>query len=229
MQYPQQSHSLLTFWAFRIHIPETYVAPKNFFSLDSDNKKESAVPQVILTALSAIPVAHHKSGTCLVPLPPVPHFLWQSSCQVSACTTCLQEDWWFSHVLFPGSPALHWYLMQGRSWETFKTEAWDSQNACCLASGPESTSPAALCGRGRNHGSVPPPTAAGIEGDRWKRWCYNDPACISATKVHPFGEGTITQPSASSKLCRLVFILCFTTNVLQVGKKGLLELFIKQT
>lgn len=47
--------------------------------------------------------------------------------------------------------------MQGRSWETFKTEDGGSQNACCLASGPESTSPAALRDGGKNHGSVPPP------------------------------------------------------------------------
>lgn len=79
--------------------------------------------------------------------------------------------------------------MQGRSLETFKTEDGGSQNARCLASGPESTSPAALRDGGRNHGSVPPPTAAGIEDDRWKKWCYDDPACISVTKVHPFFWG----------------------------------------
>lgn len=115
--------------------------------------------------------------------------------------------------------------MQGRSWETFKTEDGGSQNACCLASGPESTSPAALRDGGKNHGSVPP-TAAGIEDDRWKKWCYDDPACISVTKVHTFFCGrnnhtALTQfQTMQTGFCPVLYDKCITS-----GEKRLVGAF----
>jgi len=70
MQYPRQAHAPLAFRTFRTRIAETHVTPKNFFSLDSDNKKGSTAPCVILIAPSKIPKVHHKSGNRSVPPAP---------------------------------------------------------------------------------------------------------------------------------------------------------------
>lgn len=93
MQYPWQAHSPLTFWAFRIHLPETHVVPKNLCSLDSDNKKGSTESQSILIALSKISTAHNKSRYCLVPLPQAPPFPWQELIPVLHCMAWLWEEW----------------------------------------------------------------------------------------------------------------------------------------
>lgn len=108
-QYPWQARAPWTSWAPRICVPETCVVPKNLFRLDSANKKRSTVPQVILVALSQIPMAHHKSGNCLVPQPGLLTSPGRSSSRGPAHTALLQEDWGiFSwSILFTGSPALH--------------------------------------------------------------------------------------------------------------------------
>lgn len=113
-QYPWQARVPWTSRASRIRVPETCVVPKNLFSLDSANKKRSTVPQVILVALSQIPMAHHKSGNCLVPQPRLLTSPGRSSSCCPARTALLQEDWGiFSwSILLSGSPALHQPLTQ---------------------------------------------------------------------------------------------------------------------
>lgn len=121
-----------------------------------------------------------------------------------------------SSVLFPGPPAQHQPRTQGSAWETLK-KRMGSQNTHSLTLGQEGTS-VALRGQGKEI------TALSHRPQllEQKRTDSEGGIFQSPCNTHFLGRSTHTDIRQYQTTSKEAFILYFSTNGLQVGKKRLI-------